>query len=147
MSQRNVTKSSDITLYTDQTPNGVKISIALELLGLPYKLVHLDISKNTQKEPWFLEINPNSRIPAITDSFYGGGTISLFESGSILQYLVDEYDKDHKISYVRGTKEYYETNSWLFCSERRSRADAGSGEPFRALCAGEDRVRDEAVRE
>ena len=114
MSQRNVTKSSDITLYTDQTPNGVKISIALELLGLPYKLVHLDISKNTQKEPWFLEINPNGRIPAITDSFYGGGTISVFESGSILQYLVDEYDKDHKISYVRGTKEYYETNSWLF---------------------------------
>ena len=114
MSKRTFTKSSDITLYTDQTPNGVKIPIALELLGLQYKVVHLDISKNTQKESWFLEINPNGRIPAITDSFYGGGAIRLFESGSILQYLVDEYDKDHKISYPRGTKEYYETNNWLF---------------------------------
>jgi glutathione S-transferase len=114
MSSRTVTKSSDITLYTDQTPNGVKIPIALELLGLSYKVVHIDISTNKQKEPWFLEINPNGRIPAMTDSFYGGGTICLFESGSILQYIVDEYDKGHKISFVHGTKEYYETNNWLF---------------------------------
>jgi len=114
MSGRRVQKSSDITLYTDQTPNGVKIPIALEILGLPYKTVHIDISKNTQKEPWFLEINPNGRIPAMTDSFYGGATVRLFESGSILQYLTEEYDKDHKISYPRGTKEYYEVNNWLF---------------------------------
>lgn len=80
-------KSADITLYTDQTPNGVKIPIALELLGLPYKVVHIDISTNKQKEPWFLEINPNGRIPAMTDSFDGGGTARLFESGSILQHI------------------------------------------------------------
>jgi glutathione S-transferase len=114
MANSKITKSPDITLYTDQTPNGVKIPIALELLGLPYKVVQIDISTNKQKEPCFLEINPNGRIPAMTDSFYGGGTIRLFESGSILQYLVDEYDKDHEISFVRGTKEYYETNNWLF---------------------------------
>ncbi|EPS30079.1 Glutathione S-transferase-like protein tpcF [Penicillium oxalicum] len=104
----------NITLYTTQTPNGIKISIALEELGLPYKVEKIDISKNTQKEDWFLEINPNGRIPALTDTFSDGQTIRLFESGSILQYLVERYDPDHKISYPAGTREYYETNNWLF---------------------------------
>lgn len=63
---------------------------------------------------WFLEINPNGRIPALTDTFSDGQTIRLFESGSILQYLVERYDPDHKISYPAGTREYYETNNWLF---------------------------------
>lgn len=71
------------------------------------------MTKNTQKEPWFLEINPNGRIPALTDKLENGEPIRIFESGSILQYLVDRYDKDHKISYPRGTKEYYETNNWV----------------------------------
>jgi len=105
---------SDIHLYTTQTPNGVKISITLEELGLPYKVTKIDISKNTQKEPWFLEINPNGRIPALTDTFSDGKLIRLFESGSIQQYLVDQYDKDHKISYPKGSREYYEVNNWLF---------------------------------
>ncbi|CAG8983791.1 hypothetical protein HYALB_00006756 [Hymenoscyphus albidus] len=104
----------DIHLYTAQTPNGIKISITLEELGLPYKVTNIDISKNTQKEPWFLEINPNGRIPALTDTFEDGKTIRLFESGSIQQYLIDQYDKDHKISYPKGTREYYEVNNWLF---------------------------------
>ncbi|KAK7531558.1 glutathione S-transferase GstA [Phyllosticta citribraziliensis] len=104
----------DITLYTTQTPNGVKISITLEELGLPYQVQKIDISKNTQKEPWFLAINPNGRIPALTDAFSDGQKIRLFESGSIMQYLVSQYDKDHKISYPEGTREYYETNNWLF---------------------------------
>lgn len=52
------------------------------------------------------------QIPAITDK-YGDKTIRLFESGSILLYLVDKYDKDHKISYPHGTEEYYETNNWV----------------------------------
>lgn len=104
----------DIHLYTTQTPNGIKISITLEELGLPYTVHKIDISKNTQKEPWFLEINPNGRIPAITDTFSDGKTIRLFESGSIQQYLVDQYDTEHKISYPRGTREYYEVNNWLF---------------------------------
>ncbi|KAK7524004.1 glutathione S-transferase [Phyllosticta citriasiana] len=104
----------DITLYTTQTPNGVKISITLEELGLPYKVHKIDISKNEQKEPWFLAINPNGRIPALTDTFSDGQKIRLFESGSIMQYLVSQYDKDNKISYPEGTREYYETNNWLF---------------------------------
>ena len=104
----------NIHLYTTQTPNGVKISITLEELGLPSEFTKIDISKNTQKEPWFLEINPNGRIPALTDTFEDGKQINLFESGSIQQYLVDEYDKDYKISYPKGTREYYEVNNWVW---------------------------------
>ncbi|KAF2637201.1 glutathione S-transferase [Massarina eburnea CBS 473.64] len=109
-------QDSNITLYTTQTPNGIKISIALEELGLPYKVEKIEISKNTQKEPWFLAINPNGRIPALTDTFTDGKTINLFESGSIMQYLVNRYDTEHKISYPEGSREYYETNryNWLF---------------------------------
>lgn len=103
-----------ITLYTTQTPNGIKISITLEELGLPYTVKKIDISKNTQKEEWFLKINPNGRIPALTDSFSDGQQINLFESGSIMQYLVERYDTDHKISYPKGSREHYETNNWLF---------------------------------
>jgi len=105
---------SGIHLYTAGTPNGVKISITLEELGLPYTVHKVDISKDVQKEPWFLEINPNGRIPALTDTFTDGEKIRLFESGSIQQYLVDRYDTDFKLSYPRGTREYYEMNSWLF---------------------------------
>lgn len=104
----------NINLYTDQTPNGVKISITLEELGLPYKTHHVDISTNVQKEQWYLDINPNGRIPALTDTFTDAQTIRLFESGSVQQYLVERYDTEHKISYPHGSREHYETNNWLF---------------------------------
>ncbi|KAL9038051.1 MAG: hypothetical protein Q9180_003367 [Flavoplaca navasiana] len=104
----------DITLYTGQTPNGIKISITLEELGIPYKTHAIDITKDTQKEPWFLDINPNGRIPALTDTFTDGQMIRLFESGSIMQYLVEQYDTEHKISYPKGSRESYEVNNWLF---------------------------------
>jgi glutathione S-transferase len=106
-------RTPDIHLYTTQTPNGIKISITLEELGLPYKVTKIDIAKDTQKEPWFLEINPNGRIPALTDTFKDGKQIRLFESGGIQQYLVDEYDTDYKISYPKGTREYYEMINWV----------------------------------
>ncbi|KXT06420.1 hypothetical protein AC578_6062 [Pseudocercospora eumusae] len=103
-----------IHLYTTQTPNGVKISITLEELRLPYTFTKIDISKNTQKEAWFLKINPNGRIPALTDTFTDGQPIRVFESGSIMQYLVDRYDEDHVISYPRGSREAVEVTSWLY---------------------------------
>ncbi|KAF1936706.1 glutathione S-transferase II [Clathrospora elynae] len=109
-----MSQKSDITLYTTQTPNGIKISITLEELGLLYKTEKIDISKNTQKEDWFLAINPNGRIPALTDTFTDGQTINLFESGSIMQYLVERYDPDYKISFPKGSREWYEMNNWLF---------------------------------
>lgn len=66
-------------------------------------------------DSWFLAINPNGRIPALTDTFPADGQkIHLFESGSILQYLVEHYDPTHKISYPQGTREAYEVNNWLF---------------------------------
>jgi glutathione S-transferase len=83
-------------------------------ISIPYKVEKVDIGKNTQKEDWFLAINPNGRIPALTDKFTDGQTINLFESGSIMQYLVERYDTDHKISYPKGSREWYEMNNWLF---------------------------------
>ncbi|KAG7007551.1 hypothetical protein G7Y79_00009g026600 [Physcia stellaris] len=80
----------------------------------PYKTHSIDIQKDTQKEPWFLAINPNGRIPALTDTFSDGKTIRLFESGSIMQYLVEQYDTEHLISYPQGSRESYEVNNWLF---------------------------------
>jgi glutathione S-transferase len=70
----------------------------------------IEISKSVQKEPWFLAINPNGRIPAMTDTFTDGKTINLFESGAIMQYLVKRYDPDYKISYPEGTREWFEMN-------------------------------------
>jgi len=104
----------NIHLYTTQTPNGIKVSITLEELGIPYKTTKIDISTMVQKEQWFLDINPNGRIPALTDTFTDGKTINIFESGSIQLYLVDQYDKDYKISYPKNTREYYEMTNWLF---------------------------------
>ncbi|KAL1968349.1 hypothetical protein VTN77DRAFT_1878 [Rasamsonia byssochlamydoides] len=100
--------SPDITLYSAATPNGVKASIFLEELGLPYKTVAIDLSTNKQKEDWFLKINPNGRIPAITD-----GDQRVFESGAILLYLADKYDTERKFSYPPGTPEYVEQLCWL----------------------------------
>lgn len=117
----NIMSQPAITLYTTQTPNGIKISIALEELGLPYTVQKLDISTGVQKEPWFLAINPNGRIPAITDkNGPGGQEINVFESGAILQYLVETYDKDYKISYPKGTREYWEVQQWLYAPRNAS---------------------------
>jgi GST-like protein len=79
-----------IDLYTWTTPNGRKVSIALEELGLPYKSHPIDISKDEQFAPAFLKISPNNRIPAIVDNDNG---MSLFESGAILIYLADKTGK------------------------------------------------------
>ena len=79
-----------IDLYTWTTPNGRKVSIALEELGLPYKAHAIDISKDEQFAPAFLKISPNNRIPAIVDNDNG---MSLFESGAILIYLADKTGK------------------------------------------------------
>ncbi|KAE8382509.1 glutathione S-transferase [Aspergillus bertholletiae] len=100
--------SSDITLYTWSTANGIKVSITLEELGLSYKTESIDIGAGVQKEEWFLKINPNGRIPALID-----GSQRVFESGSIMLYLADKYDSGRKISYAPGTPEYIEQVSWL----------------------------------
>ena len=77
-----------IDLYTAATPNGKKVSIMLEELGASYKIHALNLSGLEHKEPWFLEINPNGKIPAIVDN--DDGTV-VFESGAILIYLADKF--------------------------------------------------------
>ncbi|MBL8488184.1 MAG: glutathione S-transferase N-terminal domain-containing protein [Rhodocyclaceae bacterium] len=77
-----------IELFTAATPNGHKVSIALEELELPYEMRVLNLSANEQKEPWFLRINPNGRIPAIIDHDADG--FAVFESGAILIYLAEK---------------------------------------------------------
>lgn len=80
--------SDPIDFYYWPTPNGWKISIALEEMGLPYKLHLVDISKGDQHKPEFLKLSPNNRMPAIVDpDGPDGAPISIFESGAILQYL------------------------------------------------------------
>ncbi len=77
-----------IDLYTAATPNGHKISIALEELAMPYNMHVIELSKNVQKEDWFLAICPNGRIPAIVDR--DAGDFAVFESGAILIYLAEK---------------------------------------------------------
>jgi GST-like protein len=77
-----------IELFTAATPNGWKISIALEELALPYSVRPIALSQLEQKEEWFLKINPNGRIPAIID--HDNGNLAVFESGAILIYLAEK---------------------------------------------------------
>ncbi len=80
-----------IELYTWGTPNGRKVSIALEELGLPYEAREINIGKGDQLTPEFLQISPNNKIPAIVDADGPNGEpISLFESGAILLYLAEK---------------------------------------------------------
>lgn len=77
-----------ITLHYWPTPNGKKITIALEEMGLPYEIAYVDIGKGDQFDPAFLAIAPNNRMPAIEDpDGPDGAPIAIFESGAILQYL------------------------------------------------------------
>ena len=77
-----------IELHTYNTPNGRKVSVTLEEMGLPYAVKVVDITKGQQHEPAFMAISPNNRIPAIVDpDGPGGAPISVFESGAILIYL------------------------------------------------------------
>ena len=79
-----------IDLYTWTTPNGRKISIALEELGLPYKVIPVNLQKEEQFSPAFTAINPNQKIPAIVDHDVPGGPLSVFESGAILVHLAEK---------------------------------------------------------
>jgi GSH-dependent disulfide-bond oxidoreductase len=80
-----------IELFTAATPNGWKASITLEELGLPYTVRKISFDKKEQKEPWFLKINPNGRIPAIVD--HDNGDFAVFESGALMIYLAEKAGK------------------------------------------------------
>jgi GST-like protein len=82
-----------LTLYTWKTPNGYKLPILLEELGLEYTLVPVNIGKGEQRTPEFLKINPNGKIPALVDDDAEGGSLSIFESGAILEYIAEKNGK------------------------------------------------------
>jgi GST-like protein len=81
-------KQAAATLYTAPTPNGWKISIALEEMGLPYEVRVIDFATNEQKSDWYVKLNPNGRIPTLVDEGF-----AMFESGAILLYLAEKTGK------------------------------------------------------
>jgi GST-like protein len=85
------TSTPDIELFAAATPNGRKITIMLELLGVPYTLRPMNLGALEQKQDWYLKINPNGRIPTIID--HSNGDFPVFESGAILIYLAEKYGK------------------------------------------------------
>ncbi|MBC6980152.1 glutathione S-transferase N-terminal domain-containing protein [Caulobacter sp. 17J80-11] len=100
-----------LQLYSLPTPNGVKVSIMLEEIGLPYEPHLVDIGKNESWTPEFLSLNPNGKIPAIIDpDGPGGKPLGLFESGAILLYLAEKTGKLLPSDPVGR----YETLQWVF---------------------------------
>ena len=100
-----------LQLYSLPTPNGVKVSIMLEEIGLPYEPHLVDITKNESWTPEFLSLNPNGKIPAIIDpDGPQGAPLALFESGAILVYLADKTGK----LIPAGAAGRYETLQWVF---------------------------------
>ena len=98
-----------IKVWGQGGPNPPKVAIALEELGLSYEAIPIPLSD--VKKPEYIAINPNGRIPAIHDP---NTNITLWESGAIIEYLVDKYDPKYRLSFAPGTEESYQAKQWLF---------------------------------
>lgn len=125
-----------ITLHTWNTPNGRKISVALEEMALPYAVKTINILAGEQHDPEFLQISPNNRIPAIVDSDGPGGQpISVFESGAILLYLAGKTGK----FLPDGLRERVPVFEWLMWQMGGFGPMPGQVHHFRGVEAEEDR--------
>lgn len=137
-----------IDLYYWPTPNGWKISILLEELELPYKVVPVEIAAGDQFDSEFLKISPNNKIPAIVDpEGPDGEPISIFESGSILIYLSEKTGK----FYPRSPREKYSVLQWLMFQIGSVGPMLGQAHHFRRYAPEEipyaiERYTDEAAR-
>jgi GST-like protein len=121
-----------IDLYYWPTPNGYKISIMLEECALPYRVIPLNIATGDQLKPEFLAISPNNRMPAIVDhDGPGGRSISVFESGAILQYLGRKTGK----FYPQAERARVEVEQWLFWQMANLGPKAGECHHFRLYAA------------
>lgn len=96
-----------LTLYTAATPNGHKVSIALEELELPYTVRAVSLYTLEHREPWFLALNPNAKIPVLVD--HAAGDLVIFESGAILLHLAEKTGR----LIGRGVRGRSETIQWL----------------------------------
>lgn len=129
-----VASTKPIDLYYWPTPNGFKISIALEEMGLPYTVIPVNITKGEQFKAEFLKISPNNRMPAIVDHHGPGGKrISIFESGAILQYLGRKTGK----FYPQDERSRVEVEEWLFWQMANLGPKAGEANHFRNYAAHE----------
>jgi glutathione S-transferase len=98
-----------IKLWGKGGPNPPKVAILLQELGIPYEAIAIGLEDI--KKPDYLSINPNGRLPAIQDP---NTDLTLWESGAIVEYLIERYDKDQALSFPPGTAEYYQAKQWLF---------------------------------
>ncbi|KAL2161408.1 hypothetical protein VTH06DRAFT_7969 [Thermothelomyces fergusii] len=98
-----------IRVYGKQGPNPPKVIMILKELGIPYEIE--DVPFSDVKKPEYLAVNPNGRLPSIRDPNAG---LTLWESGAILEYLVEKYDTEHKLSFPAGSDEAYLAKQWLF---------------------------------
>ncbi len=98
-----------IKVWGQGGPNPPKVIFILEELDLPHEIIFVALSD--VKKPEYVAINPNGRLPAIHDP---NTNITLWESGAIMEYLIEHYDTQHRLSFARGTPEYYHAKQWLF---------------------------------
>lgn len=98
-----------LTLWGHTGPNPNKVAMVLNLLDIPYTVA--DVGFNELKEPPYLAVNPNGRVPAIRDP---NTNLTLWESGAIIEYLIETYDKENTLSFPQGSPEYFLAKQWLF---------------------------------
>jgi GST-like protein len=120
-----------INLHYWPTPNGKKVTILLEELGVPYTIVPVNIGKGDQFKDSYLQIGPNNRMPAMvdTDPADGGGPLSVFESGAIMMYLAEKFGK----FYPQALRQRYEVNQWLIWQVANQGPKLGETGHFRRL--------------
>ncbi|KAI0055858.1 glutathione S-transferase-like protein [Artomyces pyxidatus] len=114
-----MSSAKPLVLYTGRTPNGFKVSTFLEELklaygGPDYEVFPIDISTNVQKEPWFIALNPNGRIPTLTDR--SRDNFNVFETAAILLYLQKYFDKNNIFAFDQDKEanDYSEMLQWIF---------------------------------
>ncbi|KAG9317536.1 glutathione S-transferase [Chiua virens] len=150
--------SKSLLLYTAPTPNGHKVSIMLEELKLAYgsnvidyDVEKINISTNRQKEPWFIALNPNGRIPVLVDREHKPEPFSVFESAAILLYLVRKYDTKGTFSFPAGSDDESVMLQWIFFAHGGVGPMQGQAHHFRNYAPedvpyGKKRYTDETAR-
>ncbi|KAI1843820.1 hypothetical protein JX266_010079 [Neoarthrinium moseri] len=102
-----------LNIYGRAAVNPDKLTIAAEELGIPYNYIHMDMLAGEPKTEWYASINPNGRMPVVVHIKEDGTSVTVFESGSCLLYLANEFDKEHTLSYPIAKPEYWTQLSWL----------------------------------